>query len=1025
VDWRNGLRATAARARALRAVCACAAVATAALVAAPAFAQDAALLKDIRSNPAARSDPHGVVLGDTFWFAATDDTHGRELWKSDGTPAGTVLVRDVAPGGLSSSPSDFVEFAGRVWFRASGDGGPGRTLWSTDGTAAGTVEVPLPEGSQPGSVLPGIFVAEGRIWFSTVDEPGYVNLWALDEDGTQTLVFDHAVVDTPRLVAMVDGHALIRLRAGTGRFSPPEFLGLWTTDGVGPLVRRLWGFYTLDAWRVGSLGDRTVVAAEGNAAVIDGDPHLTFLWISDGSGGLTGLRSDLVASTGRTGATPEGAELDGRLYFLGRSPNDVLDPDIPIHAPLFATDGTAAGTVAVAPSQFASARSGDFPRGRMYALPGCVVFALDTTPARVEWWRTDGTDGGTFRLASDSIDTIDPFGGPRSISARVGDFVYFPHAGSPDAAALWRTDGTLAGTQLVKDVNPSVGFLEAVDLTESGLGFVFLADDSPSMWIPQSQLWYSDGTAEGTVVAHDFGGEAAYGWSEPYVLGSAGATVFLVADDGEHGPEPWAFHPPQTDTDGDGLLDAWETKGYTAEDGTFVDLPALGADPRHKDVFVEIDYMEARDASGALLHTHRPRQAAIDRIVAAFDRAPVANPDGETGIHLHVFVGDALPEGAELGVRPATNVYDWTAFDSIRRSDPARALAFRYCVFAHDIPTLTDNAARSSGIARGAPESDFIVSLGSFTGSVGSEYEQAGTFMHELGHCLGLGHGGGDEVPTKPNYLSVMNYLFQTEGLVTEDEGRKFDYSRQALDPLDETKLADGDAKNPALDLPSGLGTKFWGREYLGPPVKDWTPYSWREVPAGATTIDWDGLSGTSVGPSYGLDVNKNVSSVDVLAGWDDWAHLNFRGGTVGAGAPSDPLPPRPQTSEAVELDVRMAKEIALAVPLDPETGLAETSGAGAGGSGSSSAPVAGVKVTASGSQIVVTWKPATQRKNATYRVYRSVDGGYSLLLAETRESSYQDRAVESGRTYAYSVTVDRGNGGESWPSDPVGVRAK
>src|SRR4051794_10987636 len=68
-------------------------------------------------------------------FTADDGTNGRELWSTDGTIAGTHLVKDISPGSASSSPSSFVIFGDSVYFFAAG------ALWKTDGTDAGTVKV--------------------------------------------------------------------------------------------------------------------------------------------------------------------------------------------------------------------------------------------------------------------------------------------------------------------------------------------------------------------------------------------------------------------------------------------------------------------------------------------------------------------------------------------------------------------------------------------------------------------------------------------------------------------------------------------------------------------------------------------------------------------------------------------------------------------------------------------------------------------------------------------------------------------
>jgi len=107
--------------------------------------------------------PRGLVesmvsAGGTLFFSASENATGFELWKSDGTAAGTMLVRDINPGILGSMPPYRTRLAAgsgrRVVFAAS-DGSSGVEVWTSDGTAAGTTRVadlaPGGNGSDPDS----------------------------------------------------------------------------------------------------------------------------------------------------------------------------------------------------------------------------------------------------------------------------------------------------------------------------------------------------------------------------------------------------------------------------------------------------------------------------------------------------------------------------------------------------------------------------------------------------------------------------------------------------------------------------------------------------------------------------------------------------------------------------------------------------------------------------------------------------------------------------------------------------------
>ena len=134
----------------------------------------------------------------------------------------------------------------------------------------------------------------------------------------------------------------------------------------------------------------------------------------------------------------------------------------------------------------------------------------------------------------------------------------------------------------------------------------------------------------------------------------------------------------------------------------------------------------------------------------------------------------------------------------------------------------------------------------------GTVMEQAGTLMHELGHNLGLRHGGNDDVNTKPNYLSVMNYAFQNIGLLLPNgQQRSFDYSRTALPTLDERNLDEVSGINdPDMHLTL------------------WSKRTRLDVPAGANKCisNPDGYFSLLVNPAVDWDCDATRNSTPVIA---------------------------------------------------------------------------------------------------------------------------------------------------------------
>lgn len=342
------------------------------------------------------------------------------------------------------------------------------------------------------------------------------------------------------------------------------------------------------------------------------------------------------------------------------------------------------------------------------------------------------------------------------------------------------------------------------------------------------------------------------------------------------------------DSDDDGLSDDWETNGIDINDDGIVDLdlPAMGANPNHKDLFVEVDILSGQSFP----------VGARNLVTKAFRDVPVANPDGVNGIKLHIIVDETNlvpmepvwrtdPNGWALAFDPLKATYFGTVAE---RTSPnsgyilaAKKKAFRYCIIADKID---DHSLGTSEL----PGNDFFTTMGEENPPV-TNTERAAVFMHEFGHTLGLGHGGADHINGKPNYISIMNYLL----LVPLDFSNPFwklDYSRIQLDSLDE-KLMDETVgiRHSAMPVPAlasvvmpyGVDDGAGGRKIIFARV-DGTAVDWNgdgdlTDPNAADDLNWLGAASP-----YYADVFRNATPNEMMPGYNDWANLQYAIGTTG-----------------------------------------------------------------------------------------------------------------------------------------------
>jgi ELWxxDGT repeat protein len=187
------------------------------------------------------------------------------------------------------------------------------------------------------------------------------------------------------------------------------------------------------------------------------------------------------------------------------------------------------------PSATSTGGAGPSPRF-LRNLGGTLLFRANDGTHGYELWRSDGTAAGTTLVRD-----INPSRSPRDsvpeFLRNVGGTLFFSADDGTHGYELWRSDGTAAGTRLVRDIYPGDGSSFASRVTNVGGTLLFGAVDGTHGY----ELWRSDGTAAGTKLVRDI--NPGDGNSSPRNFRNVGATLFFGADDGTNGRELWKAAP--------------------------------------------------------------------------------------------------------------------------------------------------------------------------------------------------------------------------------------------------------------------------------------------------------------------------------------------------------------------------------------------------------------------------------------------------------------------------------------------------
>jgi ELWxxDGT repeat protein len=302
------------------------------------------LVKDVFDNDVSYAYPNGITaFGNKVVFIGNDGINGREPWVSDGTETGTFMLKDIFPGSTSSMPNTptetngyqnkyFIPLNGEMLFEATSDI-YGRELWATDGTQAGTHIV---KDIAPGTLVSGAYnrlIYNDRLYFNaSPGANGVDKMWVTDgtEAGTQPFA---DITIRHHVSAILDGKLYFNADS-TGYGAE-----LWVTDGTEAGTRIVKdiapGIFPTNPKDITAFGNKLIFSGEGPESGYEP-------FVSDGTSEGTHLLKDIVP-----GMTPFGSgqgsypryffNFNDRVFF---SANDggIAGEE------LWVSDGTEAGT---------------------------------------------------------------------------------------------------------------------------------------------------------------------------------------------------------------------------------------------------------------------------------------------------------------------------------------------------------------------------------------------------------------------------------------------------------------------------------------------------------------------------------------------------------------------------------------------------------------------------------------------------------------------------------------------------------
>jgi len=470
------------------------------------------MVKDIAPGSGDARIANMVALNEKVYFTASNSVSGNELWKSDGTAAGTVMVKDIVSGSGSSNPTGLAIVNGKLFFQAN-DGVHGPELWVSDGTASGTVMVSDIWTRGGDSNPANLTTFNGAVYFSANDGVHGVELWKSDGTAGGTVLVADMVAGASSsypgpMIVLSNTLYIVAYYGNYGQYGR-----LWESDGTAAGTAPVYDFGYAE------VGNIVILNGKLFFTITPGGP--TSLWQSDGTTAGTVMVSDLI-SEGRSSAWPGRITVaNGALFFDAISSYQGINSDR-----LWKSDGSTAGTMLVPlDSEGREIRGGSY--WNFVNANGVLFFTTSVSYPQQQLFKYDPSLGPVC------LTSYPPFSSSPSQLVNVDGTLFFQANDLTNGTELWKSDGTSAGTVLVKDIYSGTNISQPTSLADINGTLYFSANDG----VHGFELWKSDGTEAGTVMIKEI--NSGNGDSNPGGFMNVNGTVFFAANNGVNGTELW------------------------------------------------------------------------------------------------------------------------------------------------------------------------------------------------------------------------------------------------------------------------------------------------------------------------------------------------------------------------------------------------------------------------------------------------------------------------------------------------------